>query len=102
MRFQMTGSEKQIGQQAAQEQPSRVAAQFAHTATQMARGGARITAPRINPPHAATTLRSCMMFPDRLLRSAIEHGGMETGLLKPFKGPQFSARAQVIANSLLA
>src|ERR1700730_12156477 len=47
-------------------------------------------------------LQRCMMFPDRLIRTAIEHSGMETGLLKPFKGPQFSAGAQVIANSLLA
>ena len=29
--------------------------------------GARLLAPRFNPPHAAKTLQSNLMFPDRLL-----------------------------------
>src|SRR6476660_9533971 len=41
--------------------------------------GARLLAPRLNPPHAAKTLQSNMMFPDRLLgrmRSSFFYAGL--------------------------
>ena len=60
--------------------------------------GARLPAPRIHPPHAAKTMQSRMMFPDRILSrlylATCDHPtrGLARGLALCSFHPQLSRR----------